>query len=304
MIQHWRQRVIWVAVLSLASFWIWQWLANVDYPVQPTESVVSAQRKPAFNRADLEVQEGASGAQAQGIARHEECRVAFGQGLRALGCHNHVTAGKTIPPLVVWNTHATTQACIASVRAHYAPLMQDMVERGDHHAAGVVSRRHLNPELNQCQIIDNSRIFRDVHEPLDRLNAMLAHVREGLPLSSDEIRLLQRELPVVEGFRIDPMRSKYLELADELFAALGGRELVFPLAVADTPIAVRCADLARQVERKKAVLHHSLSTLAQDGGRHSKGPEQAKGIALQEQALTAMRQATDDQLRTGCPRVP
>jgi hypothetical protein len=294
-------RAVWWAVLSLAAFGAWHWLGQVDYPRQASTEFPSAPATVEVNEADLAVKEGAEWARSQGTATHNDCDSRFGQNLRALGCHNKVTASKVIPPLVPWNTHPTTRACLAAVHAHYDPWLLDMVERGNHHAARVNARRHLEPDLRQCQNVDNGRILRDVYEPLERLNATLANLRRGQPLSGAELDQLRRDIPVVEAFRPDPMRSSYLAAADELFSVVGGRERIFPLAPSSGAASEsRCAALAETVESTRAGFH-ALQASATDAELEPGSSGSSKRRLQQDEALSRWTQAATERVLTGCP---
>lgn len=288
MIGVWLWRAVCVASLPLGLMLFWWWLGDVDYPRSPAADAPSAPAATALNEADLAVKEGVEWARSNGITRHQDCDSALENALRQLGCHREVSAGKTIPPLQEWNTYPTTRACQAAVRAHYEPLLQDMVERGNSREAEVNSRRHFEPDLRQCLNVDNGRILRDVHEPLQRLQAMLAHLREGVPLSVEEIEQLRREIPIVEEFQSHPMRSSYLANAQELYERVGGRERIFPLRVSGEVQELACADLAKQVLDHRDEYHRRLGASAQNAGG-------------QDTSLARWSQAASDRLLMGCP---
>jgi hypothetical protein len=181
---------------------------------------------------------------------------------------------------------------VAAVHAHYVPVLQDMLEQGDDHAVAVWQRKRVAPLVRQCNNIDNGRILRDVHEPLAHLDALLAQVREGRPLTDADLTRLRREHPVVEDFREDPLRTRYLEAAAELFDRLGGREQVFPLALPGSARDAQCTALARQLADLKTAFQRSLSD-----------PAQTDDVALQNRLLSEWTQAQDARLRVGCPAV-
>lgn len=288
-----------VGVIGLA--FAMRWLAQVDYDTHPSAEVPSLPTAPVFNEADEALAEGTRWAEANRVDSHETCRTALGPGLRALGCHRYVTAQKHIPPLANWRTHPTTRNCVAGVHAHYDPLFQDMIEQGDHHAVAVWQRKRMDPDLRECNNIDNVRIIEAVHEPLARIEAMLAHLRAAQALSEDELAQLRHDLPIVEGFREHDLRSRYLALADELLALAGGRERVFPLARPGNARDDQCAALAQQVYDHKSAFHEVVAELKQARGHTDSAQQQAALIARQDELLALWVQAADDRLKVGCP---
>ncbi|MBC7619477.1 MAG: hypothetical protein H7293_10925 [Candidatus Saccharibacteria bacterium] len=278
------------AVALLAAGW--HLLGKVDYDTQPTAEVPSRPTVLPVNEADQALQEGLQWAQAHNTTQHSECKDALGVGLRAAGCHRHVTAQKIIPPLVRDGlTLPRTVDCVAAVHAHYEPQLQDMAEQGDHHAASVWARKAVDPLVRQCNNIDNLRILRDVHEPLGRLNIILARVRVGQSLSEADLVRLRREYPEVERFRQDPMRTNYLATAENLFALMGGRQKVFPLALPGTAREEQCAALAQQLAGIKKAFHQRLEGLAPNASAASTAASSSLTVAntqnaSQDQILT------------------
>jgi len=298
-------RWAWVGlVVVIAVAWAVRWLGQVDYDTHPSAEVPSLPTAPVFNEADQALAEGTRWAEANRVDSHQACQTALGPGLKARGCHRYVTALKHIPPLANWRTQPTTRECVAGVHAHYDPLFQDMIEQGEHHAVSVWQRKRFEPDLRECNNIDNVRIIQAVHEPLARIEAMLAHVRAGQPLSEDELAQLRYDLPVVEGFREHNLRSRYLALADELFALAGGRERVFPLAQPGSARDDQCAALAQQVYNHKASFHEAVAELKQASGHTDSAQEQAALEARQNELLAIWIQAANDRLKVGCPPLP
>lgn len=294
------------AVLALLAAG-WHFVGRVDFPTVPTADVPSGPTVLPVNEADQALQEGRQWAKTKGITRHRDCKDALGPGLRAQGCHYHVTAQKTIPPLEKDGlTQPRTRDCVAAVRAHYDPLLQDMAEQGDHHAANVWQRKRAAPLVEQCNNIDNVRILRVVYEPMGRLNAMLGQLRAGRPMSEADLAVLRREYPEVELFRNHPERTRYLAAAEELFGLLGGREQVFPLALPGTARDEQCKALAQQVAALKNAFHQSLESVASSaqsvgpvasGVAHAANPQ----VARQDQLLAQWAQAQDTGQKVGCP---
>lgn len=220
-----------VVVLSLAV----RWLGHVDFDTHPSADVPSQPTASVLNEADLAVAEGTRWAETHRVDSHQTCQTGLGQGLKAMGCHRYVTTHKHIPPLPDWRTQPTTLDCRVGVYAHWEPQLQDLAEQGDHRAVLAWTHNGQDIDLRECNNIDNVRIVQAVHEPLARIEAMLAHVREGQPLSEDELVQLRHDHPVVDGFREHDLRTRYLALADELFALAGGRDQVLPQAQPDRP---------------------------------------------------------------------
>ena len=287
----------------------WHLLGHVDFPTKATADVPSGPTVLPVNEADQAIQEGRQWAKTNGVTQHRECKDALGPGLRASGCHRHVTALKSIPPLERDGlTQPRTRDCVAAVRAHYDPVLQDMAEKGDHHAAGVWQRRTVNPLVEQCNNIDNLRISLVVHEPMGRLNAMLGQLRAGRSMSEPDLAVLRREYPEVELFRDHPERTRYLAAAEELFTLLGGREQVFPLALPGAARNEQCMVLAQQVAALKKAFHQSLEPVAhnaQAAGPAASGVASAANpqVARQDQLLADWAQAEDTRQKVGCPQL-
>jgi hypothetical protein len=278
-----------------------RWLGRVDYDTQPSAEEPSRPTAPIFNEADQAVDEGGRWAARNEVNSHQTCRTSLGSGFKALGCHRYVTVHKNIPPLSNWRAQPTTRDCVAGVRAHYDLLFQDMIERGEYHAVSVAQRNSMEPALGDCNNIDNMRIIQAVHEPLARIEAMLANLRAGQPLSEEEQDQLRHDFPLVEVFREDRLRSRYLALADELFALVGGHERVFPLALPGKARVEQCAALAQQVVSHKAAFHEAVAELKQASGDADRVREQAALVARQNELLAIWSQAVDDRLKVGCP---
>lgn len=297
-----------IAALAL-MFAGWHLLGRVDFPTVATADVPSGPTVLPVNEANQALQEGRQWAKTNGITHHRACKEGLGPGLRALGCHYHVTALKTIPPLERDGlTQPRTRDCVAAVRAHYDPRLQDMVEKGDHHAADSWQRRTVDPLVKQCNNIDNVRILGAVHEPLARLNAMLGQLRSGQTLSGADLTVLRREYPEVELFRDHPERTRYLASAQELFGLLGGREQVFPLALQGVARDDQCKALAQQVAALKKAFHESLESAAPDAQAANPVASRAANatspeVARQDQLLAQWAQAEDARQKVGCPQL-
>lgn len=287
----------------------WHLLGKVDYDTQPTAEVPSRPTVLPVNEADQALQEGLQWAQAHNTTQHRDCKEALGVGLRAAGCHRHVTAQKTIPPLERDGlTLPRTRDCVAAVHAHYDPQLQDMAEQGDHRAAGVWQVRVVDPLVQQCNNIDNLRILRDVHEPLGRLNTLLAQVRAGQSVSEADLVVIRREYPEVVRFRDHPMRASYLAAAENLFDLLGGRQQVFPLALPGTAGDAQCAALAQQMAELKKAFHHSLERPAPNAPAASPSAPGAATVATpkgasQDQLLADWTRTEETLQKAGCPTV-
>ncbi len=271
----------------------WHFLGRVDFPIEPTADAPSRPTVLPVNEADQALQEGRQWAKTNGITRHRDCKEALGPGLRAQGCHYHVSAQKNIPPLEKDGlTEPRTRDCVAAVRAHYDPVLQDLAEQGNHHAARVWEYKVAAPLVEQCNNIDNVRFARAVYEPMGRLNAMLDQLRAGQSLPEADLTVLRREYPEVELFRDHPERTRYLAVAEELFALLGGRAQVFPLALPGTAREEQCKALAQQVAALKKAVHQSLEPVASS----------AQSTRL-DQLLADWAQAQDARQKVGCPQL-
>lgn len=287
----------------------WHLLGHVDFPTKATADVPSGPTVLPVNEADQALQEGRQWAKTNGITQHRECKAALGPGLRAAGCHHHVTALKAIPPLEKDGlTQPRTRDCVAAVRAHYDPVLQDMAEQGDHHAAGVWQRRTVNPLVEQCNNIDNVRFVHAVHEPTGRLNAILDRLRAGQPLSEADLAALRREFPEVELFRAHPERTRYLAAAEELFGLLGGREQVFPLALPGAARVEQCNALAQQVAALKKAFHENLEPVAAGAQAANRAASRVANatnlqVARQNQLLADWAQAEGARQEVGCPQL-
>lgn len=296
----WRGAGVSLAVVIAVALAV-RWLGQVDYDTHPSAEVPSLPTAPVFNEADEALAEGARWAKANRVDSHQTCQATLGPGLKGLGCHRYVTAQKYIPLLANWRTQPTTRDCVIGVHAHYDPLFQDMIEQGEYRAVSVWQRKRLEPDLRECNNIDNVRIIEAVHEPLARIEAILTHLRAGQPLSENELAQLRRDYPVVEEFREHNLRSRYLALADELFALTGGRGRVFPLAQSGRAREDQCAVLAQQVYRHKAAFHEAMAESKQVSGRTESAQEQAALVTRQNELLAIWTQAANDRLKVGCP---
>nr|WP_295771685.1 hypothetical protein [Rhodoferax sp.] len=273
-----------VALALLATGW--HLLGKVDYDTQPSAEVPSLSTVLPVNEADQALQDGVQWAQAHNTTQHRDCKDALGNSLRAMGCHRYVTAQKVVPPLVKDGlTLPRTRDCIAAVHAHYDPSLQDAAEQGNPRVVSVWTVRVVDPLVRQCNNIDNLRILRDVHEPLGRLNTMLAQVRAGQSLSEADLVTLRREYPEVELFRDNPMRTTYLTTAQNLFDLMGGRQQVFPMALPGAARDGQCAALAQQMAELKKAYHQNLNTQS----------------ASQNQLLADWARTEETLQKVGCP---
>ena len=293
-------RLMWVVAVVAALAAASHWLGQVPYDTRPSPDTPSRPTEPT--EADQEVEQGARWAQTNRVDSYRACDTL--PGLVAAGCRKYVEAQKVknIPPFLPsdWLHMATTHDCQEAVRAHYNALFQDLSESGMGHSIAYLHSEVFEPRLDECNNIDNLRIIEAVHEPLARIEAMLAHVRAGQPLSGDELTQLRRDHPVVESFRGDDLRTRYLALADELFRLVGGRERVFPLALPGTARDAQCESLAQQVANHKKAFHEAVAAMARATKQGISAPEQAEMVMRQDQLLAAWTQAADNRLQVGC----
>jgi hypothetical protein len=186
---------------------------------------------------------------------------------------------------------------LVAVRAHYEPQLKDMIERDDANAARSLGGRQMESALRACKNIDNSRILRDVYWPLQHLNTTLVELRQGQPLLKERLDRLRKEIPIVEEFSSDPMRSSYLSAAEQLYVLVGGREKIFPLAPNGREPEGRCDALADVVKNARTELHALLETIPGTPGMEGSS---GKGTR-QEKVLTEWTRASTDRLLMGCP---
>jgi hypothetical protein len=283
---------------------IFHWLGEVSYDTHPGADTPSRPTQLPLNEADQALKNGAEWAKSNRVDSHRACKAVLPP-MERLGCSRYVTEQKHIPPLTGDQLHlATTRYCEDAVRAHYEPLIQDLHERGDTHAAYVTEVRDFKPDMEVCNNIDNLRIIKVIHEPLVRIEDMLNRARAEQPLSQDELLQLRRDYPLVDGFRMDERRTRYLEIADELFNRIGGRERVFPLAPPGMSQAARdgkCIALAQHMADNKKAFHEAVAALTLATQRGASKSEQSTIVARQNQHLDAWAQTADDLLKVGCP---
>lgn len=223
-------RLLALGVTAALVFLGARWLGDVDFDTQPDADVPSLPTAPISNPAIEAKKKGRRWAEEHQVSSHRVCREGLGKGLEALACHDYVSAQKHIPARPDWRSHATTRACQAAVNAHWKPILDDWTEKLEYEVVAVRIRKGLVPDLKECDNIDNIRIIEAIHQPLARLEAMLAHVKAGQALNDSEIAQLGQDLPLVEGFRDHKLRSLYLAQFKVLFALLGGQDAANPLS--------------------------------------------------------------------------
>ncbi len=190
---------------------------------------------------DWAVSRGYEWARDNGIRSHAACRSQWTEDrhehLERSGCSKYVTevnvvnVVKPIPQHNGWDDGTTTAQCIADVHAYWDPIVADLYEQGEDHVAQSRTSRDLGPALRECQNFDNLRIGRVIHQPQLRLDAILARVKGGAPISQQDKEIVQQDYPGVQDFPENEYRSRYLSTADELFHLVGGREQVFAVNV-------------------------------------------------------------------------
>jgi hypothetical protein len=185
------------------------------------------------NEAGLDRKKGYEWAAERDVKSHAVCRErwvdANHDSMIRSGCSEYVTeqnvfkVSKPFPPRR-WD--ATTAECIAEVHAYWDPLVQDMLEKGETHAAGSLMRKNVSSALRECQNLDNMRIARVIYEPQSRIDKILKRVRNGGAITEEDKQTVKTDYPGAFSFPENSYRTQYLNSAEEFFQFAGGRDQV------------------------------------------------------------------------------
>lgn len=162
-------------------------------------------------------------AEKDNITSHAECKELYpesNQGFSRNGCHRYVTEQKNFPEHIKqggWDSGKSTAECEAEVRAYWEPLLQDMVEKGEEHAANSWSRRNFGPELDECRNYDNIRIGKFVYEPLSRLNALIAKLEQGGEITAADNATIFEDRQLVASYPENQYTREYANKLDVYF---------------------------------------------------------------------------------------
>jgi hypothetical protein len=134
----------------------------------PADAAVVA--VPAQGSPDWAVARGYDWARDNGIRHHADCRQQWTnenhESLERLGCGKYVTevnvvnVVKPIPVHKGWDDGTTTAECVADVHAYWDPVVADLSEQGEDHAAASRMSRDVLPALKECNNFDNFRMGR------------------------------------------------------------------------------------------------------------------------------------------------
>jgi hypothetical protein len=194
-----------------------------------------------LSSSELATNKGYEWARERDIRSHAQCSEQWTdenhEPYERSGCSKYVSEVKVLnnlPPLPKhdgWDDGTTTAECVAEVHAHWDPLFQDMLERGEGQLYAA-RQSDIADELRQCQNYDNVRIGRVIHQPQLRLNSILKRVKAGKPLTGRNKLTIRRDYPGVREFPEHEYRTRYLDTLKEVFAITGGQAEI----LSDSPI--------------------------------------------------------------------
>lgn len=196
-----------------------QLATNNSTEEESDEPVYHDESGKRINEPDFQIMTGYEVAKEKNIVSHAACE-SMEKIFNQRGCHKYVTEQKHIPPHIQQkhvDPDKTTAQCMAEVNAYYVPLIQDMREQGDNHAAGSWSRRRWTPELQECQNNDNVRISSVVYEPTSRLDDMLKKLEQGGIVSEQDKATVLKDLTGVSQFPDYPEKLAYIEKSNRFF---------------------------------------------------------------------------------------
>lgn len=196
--------------------------------------------------SEYRIEIGYETARTKGITHHRACKEmpSFHE---ANGCHRFVTEQKHIGPYIPQRDFAsgkTSAKCREEVNAHFAPLIEDMWERGEERAASVWAQKRWMPELDQCANFDNLRILKVIHEPASRLSTLMAKAETGEPITDEDRRVVKRDLAGVLEFPDHPDRSAYIERSERFFRIVDGLEK----PVVPPPLILSCGEFQAKLD--------------------------------------------------------
>jgi len=243
----WFGRVLRAVMIGAAIYYLWAFATTymmrriiTDSGLQATEHQAidpkpwTGERPP--NEADLAIKKGYDWATERDVRNHAVCREqwtdANHDSLVSSGCSKYVTEQnvtkvvKPIPKHNGWDDGTTTAECIAEVRAYWDPVIRDMREKGDHHAASSWMNRNVGPSIQECSNFDKVRIIQVIYEPQRRLDAILDKARSGEFLTHHDIQTVKKDYPGALLYPDNQYRTKYLNAAEALFNVIGGRDKV------------------------------------------------------------------------------
>lgn len=270
------------AFLAILAAYVANVVRVLDQIGSPADAAPAAPRPAAYldktgNRiTELEYRTelGYEAAKAKGIAHHQGCKDMPTIG-ETDGCRRYVTEQKHIPPYIPQRDFASGKSsaqCREEVDGHFRPLIADMRERGDGHAADVWTRKRWMPELEQCANYDNLRIGKVIHDPASRLSALIGKAERGEAITGDDRRAVTHDLAGVLAFPDCPEKSAYIERSERFFRIADGKEI----AVAPAPLQLPCEefqarldeldDLQRRDAEEQATLKRSSGEIV-DGRR-------------------------------------
>lgn len=211
-----------------------------------------------LSSSGLATNKGYEWARERDIRSHAQCREQWTdeshQPFERSGCSKYVSEVNVLnnlPPIPKhdgWDDGTTTAQCVAEVHAHWDPLFQDMLERGEDQQYAARGS-DIADELRQCQNYDNVRIDRVIHQPQLRLNALLKKVKAGKPLSGKNKLTIRSDYPGVRDFPEHEYRTRYLDTLKEVFAITGGEADI----LSDSPIDVSL-DVAEDDEDDNGII--------------------------------------------------
>lgn len=162
-------------------------------------------------------------AKKENITSHADCKELYpapNQGFLRTGCQKYVTEEKHFPKHIKqggWDSGKTTAECEAEVRAYWEPILQDMREKGEDHAASSWSIRNFGPELHECNNYDNVRISKVVYEPMARIDAIIKKLEQGGSATPEDNETVLRDRQLVSTFPENTYTKQYFNNLDRFF---------------------------------------------------------------------------------------
>lgn len=260
---------------------------EVDFDTEPTD-IASMATAPFYNEASEANQRGYAWAKAKGMVTHAQCKTEISSA-QSLGCSRFVTEQKHIPPTPTETdllVAGSVAACAAVVQAYYDPLFQDIRERGLDRAVAVRMRRHMGPDLRTCSQIGKGRSFAVVHEPSERLAALIERVQRGQLISEGDVETVRIDYAGVQGASADAKQQSYLAMAEQLFQIAGGKARFVPdTSVRDEKVNARCTELRTKIDGVKLTYRQADSQVAKsaEAGSILADPHTARAAVRERQ---------------------
>jgi hypothetical protein len=276
----------------------WKYLSDPE-PVE--EPIYRNKDGKRINEAEYHSMSGYDGAKQHGITTHAECK-RMGKTFEAYGCHRYVTEQKHFPPHIRqgnFGSDKTTAQCLAEVNAYWEPVLQDMREQGDDHAANVRAAKDWWPDQQECQNYDNIRIGEVIHKPASRLQTILNKVEDGGSISDQDRATVLNDLVRVSNFPDNPYKQAYIEKSKYFFQLADGK-IQLPKKIR---LKLSCREFQAKLDELVRAERETVAAQAELKRSHGVITNGAKWDSLNQSRidrLSDFKVYTDDAKAAGC----